>query len=260
MRYKLKMVIPIAMLIASVILAGCIDNDQKIPIDKVSDNDTLVINYLDNATILTKSDFPDFELIDRQYAIASENMSVTINTEGSHNVYVMNAKEETPKGYRIYGALESYNSSKNLVNINKTLGKNSTDRYMFLQYKVFDDNKRLDYLLNVTTSTYVKNGYKSKVLGNNTTLTYKGRVFVVESVNDAGLNRTIVLFAHDNVIGTIGVQDSKDRSLNESLKILDIVANRLKVNTKKVKIVKSDVIRAFSNKTDIVSDVSNMTV
>jgi len=262
MKYKLKMVTLIVMLIASVMLTGCIGDDKKIPINKIKDNEILVISYLDNKSILTKSDFPDFELIKHQYAIASENMSVTINTESSHRVLVMDADEEVPKGFRIYGSSESYNSSKNSTDMNKTLGKNMTDRYLFLQYKAFDDNSRLDYLLNMTAGSYAKNGYKSKVLGNDTNITYKGRVFMFESTNSAGLNRTIILFGHDNVIGTIGVQDSEDRSLNESLKILDIVSDRLNVNTKEVKIVKSEIIRSFNNTDDnkSVVDNSNITV
>lgn len=248
---RLKIVIPMILLVASVILSGCIDNDQKIPINKVRDNETLIINYLSKVPILAKEDVPDFELMDRYYFAAADNITVSVRTEGSHRTTIINDSDKVQNGYRIYGGSELYNSSKNIdlnknLSLDQNLSKNLTERYILLQYKTFDTKQDLNYVLNMSVSTYAKAGYRSKVL-NDTNIAYKGRIFILESTNEVGVSRTIILFGNDTVLGKIAVQDSKDRSLNESLKILDIVSDRLNINTKEVKIVKSGVIKAFND-------------
>lgn len=254
MKYRLetKIIGPIIILVISAMLAGCID--KTLPVNNTgNDSEVLVINYIDDTSILTKEDFPDFEPMIHEYAIASENMTVTVNTEGSHSTYLVYAGEEIPDGYRIYGSSESYNSSEYInKSLDKNVSKNVTERYILLQYKVFDDDKKIDYLLNMTVSTYTKSGFKSKVL-NNTNVTYKGRVFILESTNDVGMNRIIILFGYNTVIGKVAVQDYGDRSLEESLKILNIAFDRIKVNTKNVSIVKEDIIKMYNttvNKTE----------
>jgi hypothetical protein len=234
------------MLTISIILSGCIDIGTK-------DNTTgqlvpgkmVNAHYVNKSTIVTGEDFPDFKLVNSVYYIAPENLSLTLETEVGHNVYEMNSSTEPMPGYRIYGGSELYSSKEN-----------STERYMLLQYKTFDNNESLADTINVTAEEiYIKRGYKYVSINN----TYNGTVVVLESnvTNRTSTNVTIILFGFDTVIGKIGVQDSKDKYLNESLKMLGIVFNGIHVNTKEVKAAKLNLIRALPNETNMsnVSDV-----
>ena len=227
MRYKT--IVPMIIII-SAILSGCVFKPEEKLLPANWDKDNLTIKYTDNRnTIITKEDFPDFKLVDHLYFITLKNVSLTLETEGSHrsgsaNASDINISDEIPEEYRLYGESESYNSN---------------NRYIFLQYKVFDKDTRLNDSMNLTAYDYIKNGFQPVLLNN---ASYKGRVFILENAtNITGMNRTIVLFGYDTVIGKIGVQDYKTKSLNESLRILNFVYDRLRVSTKNVTIKREDV-------------------
>lgn len=221
MRNKLIM-LALAILIMS---SGCLKTGVQ-PLSNVPNitGSIMKINYMDNTTIIKGADFPDFKLADNLFYIAPENLSLTPEAEMGHQVYEMNPKATIPQGYRIYGGSEAYNTNDN-----------SSLRYMVLQYKVFDSNASLDAIINSTaTDIYIKNGYKYKSING-----YKGTVVVLQSnvTNRTDMNITIILFGFDTLIGKIGVRDYSDKSLSESLKILGIAEDRLKlkVGTKEVK-------------------------
>jgi len=209
----------VVLILLIIILSGCISGKQ--PKNNIGQDRYIKIKYIEkNNSIITGEDFPDFKLIDRIYYISRENISLTLQTEGSHGSLIINDSDNVPEGYRVYGVSEAYNSS---------------GRYMLLQYKVFDSDERLNDSVNVTVFDYIKRGFKHRLLSSHNV--YKGRIFILESnaTNRTDMNVTIVLFEYDTIVGKIGVQDLKDRSLNESLKILDRVFEKLKVNTKEVK-------------------------
>lgn len=225
MRYKLILLIVLTISIMS----GCMDTIVE---KKVNTTGKLMeINYMDKDIIINGEDFPDFKLIHNVYYISPENLTLTLETEMGHRVYEIDANTTIPSGYRLYGGSESYSTDEN-----------SSNRYMLLQYKVFDSNVSLDDTINMTTEDiYIKNGFKYKHINN----TYRGNVVVLESnvTNRTDMNITIILFGFDTIIGKIGVQDYKDKSLEESLKMLDIVFDRLKVKTKDVEPAKLSSIR-----------------
>ncbi len=234
MRYKLMLL----MLTISVILSGCINTGTKDNVTtKLVPEKMLKVNYVDKHTILNGEDFPDFKLMDNVYYIAPENLPLTIETEMGHGVYEMNNSANILPGYMIYGSSELYNSSKD-----------SMERYLLVQYQVFDSNDSLGDTINTTAEDiYIKNGYKRIHVDN----TNNRNMVVFESnvTNHTNMNITVILFGFDTVIGKVGVQDSKDRSLNESLKILDVVFDRLKVKTKEVEVAKLDSIKTMQNAT-----------
>lgn len=245
----------IVLIIVSVLFAGCIQ--EKIPGEQ-SSNKTRAIKYIENRQpIITRTDFPDLHLIEHVYFVTSDNLTVSLYTESSHGSFIVNGSTEIPEGFRVYGSSETYNSSRG---------------YLLLQYKVFDDNERLNDSMNMTVVDYVRNGFVPRVLNNSK---YTQRIFVLESTmeninkraleninnkinatnktdvtnitkiknmeknltlsdKDKDTNVTYVLFGYDTLIGRIGVKDSKDKSLNQSLKILDMVLEGLRVGTKNV--------------------------
>lgn len=245
----------IILMIVSVLFAGCIQ--EKIPGEQ-SSNKTRAINYIENRQpLITKGDFPNFDLIQHIYFVTSDNLTVSLYTESSHRSFIVNGSEDIPEGFRVYGSSETYNSSQG---------------YLLLQYKVFDDNERLNDSMNMTIVDYVRSGFVPKVLNGSK---YTQRIFVLESTveninkraledinnkinatnetdvtnitrikniaknmtlsdKDKNVNMTYILFGYGTLIGRIGVKDSKDKSLNQSLKILDIVLERLRVGTKNV--------------------------
>jgi hypothetical protein len=213
MRNKLLVLM---VLLSSVLLSGCIFEPQEKLLPVNYDQTNITIKYVVTSSILDKNDFPDFNLKDHIYFVYPENLSLTLDTESLHGTGAVDATNEIPKGYRIYGSEEAYNSSK---------------RFILLQYKVFDNDGRLNDSMNLTATDYINHGFKSKILNG----TYKGRIFALEN-ETKDMNITIILFGYDTIIGKIGVQDYKDMSLNESLKILDIVEDRLKINTKQVQV------------------------
>lgn len=220
MKHKLILLV----LAISIIWSGCINTGVK-PTGNITEK-FIKINYIDKNTIIKGEDFPDFKLVHNVYYIAPENLSLTSMTEMGHGVYEIDPNTTIISGYRIYGGSETYSSREN-----------SSKRYMLLQYKVFDSNESLNYIIDMTAENiYIKNGYKYKSINN----THTGRVVVLESnvTNHTDMNVIIILFGFDTVIGKIGVQDSKDKSFSESLKILDIAFDRLKVRTKEVKAAK----------------------
>jgi len=237
---KNKLVISIITLsIISVVLAGCISEEQpKNTTGTVAGIDVekkINIKYIDSNSIFTKEDFPDFELLDRAYYVARQNMTVSLEIEGVHGENMVNDTYKVPEGYRVYGISEAYNSSKDT---------DRYDRYTLIQYKVFDVDDKLSDSMNLTAANYMKAGFKSKVLDNDTlkNAAYKGRIFIFESniTNRTDVNVTVVLFGFDTVIGKIGVQDSKGRSFSETMRLLDIVFDRLDIKTKEVKPAKID--------------------
>ncbi len=237
MRYKLILL----MLTISIILSGCVNlgNDEKI--DVSIPEKTVKINYFEKNRIINEEDFPGFELVENVYYVTSENLSLTLEAETGHKVYEVDENVTIPPGYRIYGGSESYNLSR---------------RYIFVQYKVFDKNDSLPDTINATAEdVYIKHGYKYVPVDNE----YKGTRVVLESdvPNSTDKNRIMILFGFDTVIGIVGVQDSKDKSLDESLKVLDIVSNRLNIKTKEIKVTKMSTIRS-SNSNSMDSNMSNM--
>lgn len=240
MRNKLILLI----LTISIILSGCINtgtettsgvNTNPIP-EKV-----VKAHYVDQNTILNAEDFPDFKRIDNIYYIAPDNLSLTLETEMGHGVYEIDANATPLSGYRVYGGSETYNSDK---------------RYLLLQYKVFDTNENLNETINMTADeVYRKQGYKYV----NIDKSHNGNIVLLESkvTNHTDMNVTIILFGFDTVIGKVGVQDYSNKSLDESLKILDIVFDRLKVKTKDVKAAKLSTIRSIGN---VSSHNSNVTI
>ena len=239
MRNKLILLI----LMISIILSGCINtgtettsgvNTNAIP-EKV-----VKAHYVDQNTILNAEDFPDFKKIDNVYYVAPENLSLTLETEMGHGVYEIDANTTNMQGYRVYGSSETYNYDT---------------RYLLLQYKVFDTNQDLNETINMTAEdVYIKQGYKYV----NIDKSYNNRVVVLESkvTNHTDMNVTIILFGFDTVIGKVGVQDYSGKSLGESLKILDIVFDRLKVKTKDVKAAKLSAIRSVGNVSDHRSNIT----
>jgi len=239
---KNKLVLPIAILVISAILTGCIFKPEEKLLPEGYDKKNVTAKYIDSSgPIITAQDFPEFKLLDHIYLAAADNVSLTLNSENAHGTSVVNSSDDVPEGYRLYGSSEAHNSSQ---------------RYLLVQYKVFDYNEKLNESINITVYDYINNGYRSIPLSNtslnSTSLNsfyYKGRIFILESniTNRNNTNRNIanrtyndmsvvvILFGYDTVIGKIGVQDYKNKSLNESLKILDLLSDRLKVNTKQVK-------------------------
>lgn len=236
----------LAILTISIILSGCVDTGVV-----TKDNATggllpgkfVKANYFDKGPIINEGDFPGFKSVYDMYYIAPENLSLTLETEMGHGVYEMPANETAPAGYRIYAGSEAYNLS---------------DRYILLQYKVFDSDGSLNDTIAMTAQEmYIKNGYKRVSIDK----TYKGNVVVLESsnaTNVTGMNVTIILFGFGTVIGKVGVQDSKGKSLDEALKILDIAFNRIHVKTKDVEAVKLSTIRSsnVSSQGNMSSNVS----
>jgi hypothetical protein len=206
----------VLIVLSSALLSGCIFEPQQKLLPANYNQKNITINYVVTPRILDKNDFPDFNLKNHIYFVAPENLTLTLETESTHGASAVDASIEIPKGYRIYGSEEAYNSST---------------RYILLQYKVFDNEVRLNDSMNLTLIDYANHGFKSKILSG----TYKGRIFVLEN-ETKDMNITIILFGYDTIIGKIGVQDYKTKSLNESLKILDLVENRLKIGTKQVQV------------------------
>lgn len=221
MRNKLAILV----LILSVLLAGCINKEEKLrPSSNNTGNGTITVKYLENRNqTISKNDFPDFKLVDQKYLITPINLSMTLETESVHGALVINSSDNISKDFRVYGISESYNAS---------------DRHILVQYKVFDNGENLNDSIDLTVNQYVQDGFKTEVINNTA---HRGRIFVLKSNNNTNITIpknmevTVILFGYDTVIGKIGVQDYKDKSLNESLKALDIVLNILKVNTKVVK-------------------------
>ena len=214
MKYELMILLTI-----SVILAGCIDKPQEQLLPENYKENLITVKYIENSgSILTKEDFPGFELIDSVRFISPENISTTLETESVHNTLVINESDEVPTGFRQYGGSEGYNSS---------------DRYLLLQYKVFDNNEKLNESMNLTAHNYIKNGFRPKALNGTN---YTQRIFVLQSgvANRTDMNITMILFGYDTILGKVGVQDSKDKSLEESLRIFDIAIDRIKVGKKDV--------------------------
>lgn len=219
---KNKLIVLVLMML--VISSGCLRTGTEVKINTTVK--LMTINYIDKNNIINGEDFPDFKLIGSTYYITPENLTLTLETETGHGVYEMNANTDVLKGYRLYGGSEAYNSSK---------------RYIVLQYKVFDSNESLNDTIDMTAEEiYIKNGFKYKPVNN----TYKERVVILESnvTNYTDMNVIVILFGFDTVIGKIGVQDYNNKSLNESLKILDTVFDRIKVKTKEVKAAKLNVV------------------
>lgn len=212
MNYKLTLLI-----IISVILSGCMYGSEQ-PKNITESDRYIKVKYVEKDNIIKTEDFPDFKLIHNIYYVTSENVSLTLQTEIGHGTYVINKSDDVPQGYRLYGGSEAYNSS---------------ERYLLLQYKVFDDNEDLNDVISMTIEDYIQKGFEFRSLDNAS----RGDVFILESnvTNRTDMNITIILFGFDTVIGKIGVQDYKNKSLDESLKILDIVYDRLNVNIKEVK-------------------------
>lgn len=239
MRYKLMLL----MLTISIILSGCIDlsNDSK---TGVAIPEKLVkINYLGQNTIMNEQDFPGFKLIHNVYYVSSENLSLTLDAESGHGVYEVDSNATIPPGYRIYGESEAYNLS---------------ERYILLQYKVFDKNDSLADVINATAEDiYIKRGYKYVSVDKS----YKGNMVVLGSgvANRTDMNVTIILFGFDTVVGKIGIQDYNNDSLSEALKVLDIFSDRLNVKTKEVEVAKMSTIRS-SNTSKVVSNGTNKTI
>lgn len=207
------------LLTISVILAGCIDKPEEKLLPANYKENLITVKYVENSgSILTKEDFPGFELIDSVRFISQDNISTTLETESVHNTLVINASDEVPTGFRQYGGSEGYNLS---------------DRYLLLQYKVYDNNEKLNESLNLTAHNYIKNGFRPKALNGTN---YTQRIFVLQSgvANRSDMNVTMILFGYDTILGKVGVQDSRDKSLEESLKILDIAIDRIKVGKKEV--------------------------
>lgn len=226
-----RLIVSIMILVISAILSGCIFKPEDKLLPENYNKGTIDIKYLDNKDpIITSQDLPNFEPLEHVYFISPENVSLTLQSESVHMTGMLNASEEIPRGYRLYGGSESYNLS---------------ERYVLLQYKVYDSNESLNDSMDLTVGEYIKGGFKSKILKN---VSYKGRVFVLErnTTNNTDVKITVVLFGHDDVIGKIGVQDNGSRSTDEALKILDVVTERLRVNTKKV--VKMDMSSIPANK------------
>jgi hypothetical protein len=218
----------LAVLIVSVILSGCVSifkpQDQLLP--QGYDQMNVTIKYIKNGTVLDKNSFPGFNLTEHIYFVTPDNLPITADTEMSHGMSPVDASVAIPSGFRIYGDEEAYTC-------NSTYNNTSDQRYMRLQYKVFDNSSSLDNLLDRTSYSKLNAGFKSvKVNG---TGTYKGQVYALEN-SSRNMTIDMILFKYDTVIGMIGVQDYKDRSLNESLKILDIIQKRVKINEKQVQI------------------------
>lgn len=234
------------MLTVSIMLSGCIDSgvDTKTGITGELIPEKLVkINYFDKGTIITGEDFPGFELMENVYYVSSENLSLTLEAETGHGVYEIDANTTVPSGYRIYGGSETYNNS---------------GRYLLLQYKGFDKNDSLADTINMTAEeVYIKHGYKYVSVNKS----YKGTMVVLESnvTGNADQNRIMILFGFDTVIGIVGVQDSKDKSINEALKMLDIVSDRLNIGTREVEVAKMSTIRS-SNMSKTMSNNENKTM
>lgn len=259
----------IILMIASVLFAGCIQNGETLKGQSL--NNTRTIKYIENREpLITKADFPDFNLLEYVHFVTSDNLTVSLYTETSHGGFIVNGSEQIPEGFRVYGSSEAYNSSQG---------------YLLLQYKVFDDNDRLNDSMNTTVFDYIRNGFLSKSLNNSK---YTQRIFILESsmeninnrttknnINtnatngttnvtkmrnnidkDKDINVTYILFGYDTVLGRIAVKDYKDKSLNESLKILDIALERLRVGTKNV----SMNVSMFGNMTNMGNNASRQMV
>lgn len=220
-QYKL-----ILLLILSVALAGCVNVKT---INTSQTNESVLVKSIENrGPILTKEDFPDFKLTSQNYAITPTNLSISLDTESVHGAYVINAAEPIPQGFRVVADSEVYNS----------LNNGSDQRYILVQYKVYDIDTKLNESMDLTVNQYTQNGFTTRALKN---FYSDKRVFVLEngvsnqnvSINK-NMNVTIILFGYGSVVGKIGVEDTKDKSLNESLKILNIVSDRLNIKTEKV--------------------------
>lgn len=218
-----------------VILSGCIYDDKQPKNNIVEDEKYITVKYIDKGNIINPEDFPDFKLIYNIYYVTPENISLTLQTEMGHGTLAINGSNDVPQGYRIYGSSEIYNSS---------------ERYLLLQYKVFDNDEDLNGSIDVTVDDYVQNGFELKSYNNSYNNSYKGKISILESnvTNSTDMNVVIILFGFDTAIGKIGVRDHKDLSLNESLKILDMVSDGLKINTKDVKSEKMNTSRLSSVK------------
>ncbi len=215
MKYKLMMTF--AILIISLVSSGCIFKPQEKLLPPGFDQQNMTIKYIENGTILDKNEFPGFNLSAHIYFVSPDNMPMTLDTEGSHNMNAVDASIQIPSGFKIYGNGEAYIAM--------------SQRFMRLQYKVFDNDYMLDDLLNTTVLNMTSKGFISKKANG----TYKGRVFVFEN-NTKDISTDIVLFKYDTVIGMIEVRDSGNNSINESLKILSNIQNKLKVNEKQIQI------------------------
>lgn len=236
---KYKIVVPIMILFISAVLVGCIFKPEEKLLPEGYDKENVTIKYIDSSgPIISIQDFPDFRLLDHMYLAAADNLSLTLESESAHGTFAVNTSDNVPEGYRLYGSSETHNSSQ---------------RYLLVQYKVFDKDEKLNDAVNTTVYDYINNGFRSRPL-NGTSLNgadYKGRIFILESnitnrtdksmkrTNMVDMNVIVILFEYDTVIGKIGVQDYKNKSLNESLKILEFVSDRLKVNEKQVKVAKN---------------------
>lgn len=219
MKSKIMILITISVIVIGLGLSGCISKPEEQLLPENYRENLITIKYVENTgSIMTKEDFPDFEPIDSVHFISPENLSLTLETESVHSTLVINATDEIPSGFRLYGGSEGYNSS---------------DRYLLLQYKVFDNNEKLNDSMNLTARNYIKNGFKPKIVNGSD---YTQRIFVLQSnVSDSiDMNVTMILFGYDTILGKVGVKDYGDKSLEESLKILDVAIDRLKVGKKDV--------------------------
>lgn len=213
----------ILIILVSVLLAGCISKQSTI-LGKNNTNSSMIsIKYLeDNGPIISN----DSNVLERYIFLAPINLSNTIETESAHGGgMIINAKDNIPQGFRIYGISETYNSSK---------------KYVLVQYKVFDSdvNNDLNNSIDLTVHQYVGNGFNTKIVRNiNNSIASKGRIIVLESNGSSanitnvpkGNNVIIILFGFDTMIGKIGVEDNKNLSLNESLDILNTFYDKIKI-------------------------------
>lgn len=219
-------------------MSGCVSKPKEELLPEGYNKENSTIKYINSGSILTEKDFPEFKPVDHVYFVSQENVSLTLESENVHRAYIVNASDTIPEGFRIYGGSELYNSSK---------------RYILLQYKVFDKDDKLNDSLSITVQEYTQNGFKTKTLKdmNGEKGNYKGKIVVLENnmtnvtttnmtAANAAMNIVVILFNYDTILGKIGVLDYNNKSINESLEILDIALDRLKVNTKQVKMAKID--------------------
>lgn len=229
-----KMYGVLILLIMSVILAGCIEKSET---TKSDINETIKLKFIENREPLIKDDFSGFKLMDHKYFVVPEDLTLSLDTEAFHGTSMVNASDGIPNGARLYGGSERYNLN---------------DRLMLLQYKVFDKSDKLNDSMNMTIGEYLRAGFKTISINKSLSDVLHGkRIFVLELdnsnkstnnntnksnvvVNKSDTNNMsviIILFGYDTVLGKVGVQDSKDKSLVESLKILEIALNRLNVRS-----------------------------
>lgn len=225
-------------------LSGCINKSEVLKND--TREEVVKLKYIENLDpIITNGDFPDFKLIEHKYFVIPENITLSLETESFHGTIAVNASKGVPNKTRLYGGSEQYNTG---------------DRYILLQYKIFDKEDKLNDSMNMTIGEYIKAGFKTISVDKNLSDIFNGkRIFVLElknanrsnttngsnianAVNKSDANIIVILFGYDTVLGKVGIKDSKDMSLDESLKVLDITLNRLKIKSIEMIINKEEMI------------------